>query len=149
MSTGSASVTINRPPAEVWTAIADITHMGSFSPECNATRWVGDATGPALGARFEGDNAAKIAGRTVKKWTTTSEITACEPDSVFEFVAEGYTTWRYEFAPAGAGTKVTESFSYTAKGFQGFLYEKVLARPRQMVKGMQRTLDAVKTSLEG
>ena len=148
MSTGSASITIDRPPAEVWAAIADITRMGDWSPECIAGRWVGGATGPAIGATFEGDNVAKLAGRTIKKWTTTSEVTACEPGAVFEFVAEGYTTWRYSFEPAGTGTRVTETFDYTAKGFMGFVYDKVLFRPKAMTKGMQRTLERVKAGLE-
>jgi len=152
MTTGSASVTINRPPAEVWAAIADITRMGDWSPECTGGRWVGGATGPAVGAKFEGDNVAKVGKKIVKSWTTTSEVSACETGTLFEFVAEGYTTWRYTFAPAGDGaadaTTVTESFSYSAKGFQGFVYEYVLMRPRMMRKGMQRTLERVKAALE-
>ena len=149
MSSGSAQITINRPPLEVWSAIADVTRMGDWSPECIAGRWVGDATGPAVGANFEGDNIATIAGRTVKKWTTTSKVTACEPGAIFEFIAEGYTTWRYDFAPAGDdSTSVTESFEYTAKGFMGFVYDKVLFRPRAMTKGMNSTLERVKKTLE-
>jgi uncharacterized protein YndB with AHSA1/START domain len=148
MSTGTASITIDRPPAQVWAAIADITRMGEWSPECIAGRWVGGADGPAVGARFEGDNVAKIAGRTVKKWTTTSEVTACEPGACFEFVAEGYTTWRYTLEASGTGTKVTESFDYEAKGFQGFVYDKLLSRPRMMTKGMHGTLQRVKAVLE-
>ncbi|MDO8363275.1 MAG: SRPBCC family protein [Actinomycetota bacterium] len=158
MTTGSASIIINRPPAEAWAAIADITRMGEWSPECTGGRWVGGATGPAVGAKFKGDNVAKVAGRTVKKWTTTSEVTACEPGSSFEFTAEGYTTWRYTFEPAagpgGTGpngsdaTKVTETFAYEAKGFMGFVYEKLLRRSRMMTKGMQRTLERVKATLE-
>jgi ligand-binding SRPBCC domain-containing protein len=148
MSTGSAQITIDRPPAEVWAAIADVTRMGEWSPECIAGRWVAGATGPAVGAKFEGDNVAKVAGRVVKRWTTTSEVTACEPGSSFEFIAEEYTTWRYRFEPAGAGTLVTESFEYTAKGFMGVMYDTVLFRPRMMSKGMQATLERVKVALE-
>ncbi len=149
MSSGSAQVTINRPANEVWAAIADVTRMGDWSPECIAGRWVGGATGPASGAKFEGDNVAKVAGRTVKKWTTTSEVTACEPGVVFEFVAEGYTTWRYDFVSAGDNsTTVTESFDYTAKGFMGVVYDRLLSRPKAMTKGMNSTLERVKTALE-
>lgn len=148
MITGSASVTIDRPALEVFAAVADITRIGEWSPECTSGRWVGGATGPAMGAKFEGDNKAVIAGITLKKWTTTSEVTACVPGEVFEFVAEGFTTWRYELQPDGAGTKVTESFSFDAsKGFQGFLYEKVMRRSSTMTKGMQRTLEQLKSSL--
>jgi uncharacterized protein YndB with AHSA1/START domain len=148
MSDGSASVVINRSPAEVWAVVADITRMGEWSPECVAARWVEGATGPVLGAKFAGDNEAKVAGRTLKRWTTTSEVTACEPGSVFEFVAEGYTTWRYEMEASGVGTRLTERFQYEPKGTQGFLYEKVLRRPLMMTKGMQQTLDRIKAALE-
>ena len=34
------------------------------------------------------DNEAKLGPITLKKWTTTSEITAYEPGEVFEFVTE-------------------------------------------------------------
>jgi len=148
MSIGSVSITIDRPAAEVWAAIADITRMGDWSPECIAGRWADGATGPAVGATFEGDNVARIAGRTIKRWTTTSQVTACEPGVCFEFVAEGYTTWRYELEPVGSGTRVTESFNYTAKGFQGFVYDRLLMRPKAMTKGMQRTLERIKAALE-
>ncbi len=146
-STGSASIEIPRTPDEVWSAITDITRMGEWSPECIGGRWVGGATGPAVGAKFEGDNELKLAGRTLKKWTTTSLVTACEPGAVFEFISEGYTTWRYQFTAAGSGTRVTESFSFESKGLQGFLYNTVLQRPRSIVKGMRKTLERVKAAL--
>ena len=149
MSRGSASVQIDREPAVVFAAIADVTRMGEWSPECTAARWTDGATGPAVGAKFEGDNRVAVAGITVKKWTTTSEVTACVPGQVFEFTAEGYTTWRYELEPSGTGTKVTESYEYAPmSGAQKFAYETLMRRPTAMVKGMQRTLDRIKQSLE-
>ncbi len=149
LSTGSASVVINRAPADVWAAVTDITRMGDWSPECTGGRWVAGATGPAVGATFEGDNKARFAGRTIKAWTTTSEVTECEPGMIFTFVAEGYTTWRYALEPSGSGTKVTESFSFVPTGLQGFIYKKLLRRDAAMTKGMQRTLERIKTVLEG
>ncbi len=151
MPTGSASIIIDRPPLEVWAAVADITRMGDFSPECIAGRWAGGASGPVVGARFEGDNVAKIAGRTLKTWTTTSEVTACEPGHEFTFVAEGLTTWTYRFEPsgsAGSSTKVTETFDYEQTGVMGFVYERILMRSKSMTKGMQRTLERIKAALE-
>jgi hypothetical protein len=147
MKTGTASVVIDRAPDEVWRAIADVTRMGEWSPECIACRWVG-VDGPAMGASFEGDNVARVAGRTVKTWTTTSQVTACEPGRVFEFVAEGLTTWRYELQPEGGGTRVTETFSYEPSGLQGFFYETILRRTAGMTKGMERTLARLETVLE-
>lgn len=147
--TGSASVTIDRPPADVFAAIADVTRMGEWSPENTGARWVDGADGPTVGARFEGDNEAKLGPVTLKKWTTTSEVTAYEPVSLFEFVAEGYTTWRYEFEAVGDGTKVTESVSHPPyAGWQKFAYETVMRRSTAIVKDMQRTLDHLKAALE-
>ncbi|MEP6623652.1 MAG: SRPBCC family protein [Acidimicrobiia bacterium] len=149
MARGSESVEIDRGPAAVFAAIVDVTRIGEWSPECVGARWIGDATGPAVGAKFEGDNRAEVAGITVKKWTTTSEVTEYVPDRVFAFSAEGYTTWRYELEPRGAGTLVTESFEYSAQpGAQTFIYETLLRRPAAMRKGMRRTLDRIKASVE-
>ena len=60
MVEGSASMVINRPVSEVFDAVADITRMGEWSPECTGGRWVAPATGPSVGAKFEGDNMVKL-----------------------------------------------------------------------------------------
>jgi len=147
--TGSASITIDRSLAEVFAAVSDITRMGEWSPECVACRWAEGVDGPALGSEFSGDNVAKVGPLTLKKWTTTSEITAYEPDAVFEFVAEGYSTWRYELEDRGGSTVVTESFSFPPpEGVQKFLYETVMRRSKNMVKGMDATLGRLKAALE-
>ncbi len=146
---GSATAVINKAPEEVFALISDITRTGEWSPECTGGRWIGEATVPGIGAKFEGDNALKIAGVTLKKWTTTSAVTAYEPGKVFEFLAEEYTTWRYEIEAVDGGSLVTESFAFeTKKAWEKFLYTTLLRRHVGMVKGMQKTLDAMKASLE-
>lgn len=147
--TGSASITIDRPVAEVFAAVSDITRMGEWSPECVACRWEEGVDGPATGAVFSGDNVAKAGPITLKRWTTSSEVTAYEPDAVFEFVAEGYSTWRYEFHAHGGSTVVTESFSFPPpEGTKKFVYETVMRRSKSMVKGMDATLGRLKAALE-
>jgi hypothetical protein len=149
MKTGSVCTEINQTPQAVWEAIADVTRMGEWSPECISGRWVGGATSPAVGARFEGDNVFKLAGRTLKEWTTTSEVTACEPGKVFEFVAAEMTTWRYSIEPTATGSRVTESVSYKAEGFmEGFVYGVLMQRHTALVKGMAKTLARIKAALE-
>ena len=149
MAQGSASVDIKRDPNVVFSAIADVTRMGEWSPECTAGRWVSGATDPAIGAKFEGDNRIAVFGLTLKKWTTTSEVTACVPGEVFEFIAEGYTTWRYRLEPSTTGTKVTESYDYESPGgMQKFAFETLLRRPAAIVRGMQSTLERLKQSVE-
>jgi uncharacterized protein YndB with AHSA1/START domain len=147
--TGSASITIDRPVAEVFEAVVDITRMGEWSPECVACRWADGVDGPAVGATFNGDNVAKAGPITLKRWTTSSEITGYEPEALFEFVAEGYSTWRYEFEARDGSTVVTESFSFPPPtGVQKFLYETVMRRSASMVKGMDATLGRLKAALE-
>ena len=149
MLTASTTTVIRRPAADVFAAVADITRMGEWSPECTAGRWVAPATGPALGAQFEGDNIAKVGPITLKKWTTTAEVTECVPNQVFEFFAEGYTTWRYEFVERDGSTSVTESCSYApSEGWKKFAYETVLRRPQVVARGREQTLARLKTALE-
>ena len=146
--TGMASITIDCSVSEVFAAITDVTRMGEWSPENTGARWV-DAVGPALGAKFEGDNEAKLGPLTLKKWTTTSEVTAFEEPAVFEFVAEGYTKWRYEFSEGASGTTVTETVSYPAySGIQKVLFNVLGSRQKQIVRGMEKTLAQLKASLE-
>jgi len=149
MTEGSASTVINRSAAEVFAALSDVTRMGDWSPECTGGRWVAPADGPAVGARFEGDNIAKAGPLTLKRWTTTSEVTDCVPDEVFEFVAEGYTTWRYELAEHDGTTTVTESFRHAPyEGWQKLVYGTLARRSAAMVKGMEQTLSRMKEALE-
>lgn len=148
--TGSATTAIAAPITEVYAAVADVTRIGEWSPECTACRWIGDPTGPVVGAKFEGDNVAKMGPITVKRWTTVSEVIDAEPNASFEFSAEGYTTWRYAFVEQDGATVVTESFSYPQyDGWQKFVYGRLLNRQKGMVRGMQATLDRIKQSLEG
>ena len=147
--TGSATTTIAAPISAVFAAVTDITRMGEWSPECVACRWVDDATGPTVGAKFEGDNVAAVGPVTLKLWTTTSEVIDIEANASFEFIAEGYSTWRYEFAEREGATIVIESFSYPpCSGWQKFVYGRLLNRSRGITTGMQATLDRIKESLE-
>ena len=123
---GSATTTIAAPIADVFAAVTDVTRMGEWSPECVACRWVGGATGPAVGAKFEGDNVATLGPITLKRWTTTSEVVEVEPNSSFEFVAEGYSSWRYDFVERDGATIVTESFSHPPYvGWQKWVYGRL------------------------
>ena len=48
-----------------------------------------------------------------------------------------------------AGTVVTaEIFEFEQKGVMGFVYERIMMRSKSMTKGMQRTLERVKSALE-
>src|ERR1700741_138242 len=111
---GSATVHMAAPADKIWDLIADVRNTGRFSPETFEAEWLDGATGPAKGARFRGH--VKRNGIGPVYWTEAT-VTECEPGRVFEFgvgkPGKALNTWRYELAPAGDGTDVTESFRLT------------------------------------
>ncbi len=147
--TGSATTTIAAPISDVYDAVTDVSRMGEWSPECVACRWVGGATGPSVGAKFEGDNVATVGPITLKRWTTTCEVVEARPNSTFAFIAEGNSTWRYEFAERDGATIVTESFSHPPYvGWQKWVYGRLANRQKAMTTGMDATLGRIKQALE-
>jgi hypothetical protein len=79
-------------------------------PENRGGSWVKDATGPALGAVFLGNNRKRI-----RRWCTTVTVIACEPGKVFEFAVTAeplaLAKWRYEFEETDSGCRLTESWA--------------------------------------
>ncbi len=146
----SVSRTINAPAEQLWKMVSDITRMGDWSPETTSGTWVKGASGPALGARFKGDN--NNAGKT---WSIVCEVTACEPGKSFAFDATAgpirYANWRYDFETTDAGTVVTESV--TDK--RGRVFKKVGAkisgvsdRATHNKRTMTETLEALAAAAE-
>lgn len=147
----SVSLHIDAPPEKVWGLVADITKMGTYSPEVFEAEWLGGATGPAQGARYRGHVKRNEKGPT---YWTTCEVTECKPGEVFEFAVmlreKVVNTWRYEFKPGSSGgTEATESFRLADNLFTklwrplgGFL------RERRNRRDMLRTLERVKAAAE-
>jgi uncharacterized protein YndB with AHSA1/START domain len=106
-------ITVDRiiaaPPDELWTRVTDPAGMGDLSPESAGGKWLKGATGPAVGAKFKGDNR-----NGKKKWSTTGTVVECEPGRVYAFdVTAGpfkVSRWTYRFEPAEGGCKVTETW---------------------------------------
>jgi hypothetical protein len=105
----AVSLDIAAPAETVWALVSDLPRMGEWSPENAGGKWVKGATGPALGAVFEGTNKSGF-----RRWSTMVTVIACEPGVVFEFaVTSGplaVASWRYEFEATDAGCRVTESW---------------------------------------
>lgn len=96
-------------PQAVFDAISDVTRMGEWSPECYACEWIEGATGPAVGAKFDGHNR-----NGDKEWTTQGEIVECVPGErfVFHALARGFhfATWGYQIEATENGCRVTEAW---------------------------------------
>lgn len=142
----SASIEVNAAPEVVWGLIADITRMGEWSPECVRAEWEDGATGPAAGAHFHGYNRAGTF-----EWDAPCIVTECEPGKVFAFTVprDGTTKsqWRFELAPSGAGTALTESFDVPRINVEGSP-ANFEGRFESLVEGIKATIGNIKAAAE-
>ena len=136
----SDSITINRPPDDVYAIVSDVTRVGELSPVCKASTWDDASKAGTEGAWFTGTNAI---GEDIT-WDTHCQVVAAKPGQEFAFVNHGregdmeLVRWGYLFEPDGDGTKVTESW-------------KVLPDYPTMVRGHAPDMDDgdVKARIDG
>jgi hypothetical protein len=136
-------------PEQVYALVSDLPNMGRFSPENTGGRWVKGATGPTVGAKFEGTNAI---GK--KKWKTLATVTAAQPATVFAFdvVAAGCKVagWGFALEPADGGTKVTHFWDDHRNPVIAKLTGLALGVKDRAVHNranMERTLDGIAAAL--
>ncbi len=146
----SVSLRIAAAPERLYEIVSDITQMGRLSPECTGGKWLGDASGPAVGARFRGRNK-----RGIMRWSTTSEVVAAEPGKEFAFeTGDSGTRWTYRFEPDGDGTLVTESRAafkerpLVARVFTRFALGGIDEHDDELRAGMLATLERLKSVAE-
>jgi hypothetical protein len=142
----SASIEVRAAPEVVWDLVADITRMGEWSPECVRAEWENGATGPAVGAHFHGYNRAGTF-----EWDVPGIVTECERAQVFAFaVPRGgamVNSWRFDFAPSGAGTTLTESFDVPAINVEGSP-ANFDGRFEMLVKAINKSIANIKAAAE-
>jgi hypothetical protein len=146
----NARTDIAAAPEAVWTLISDVTRMGEWSPEATGAEWKGGATGPALGARFAGTNA-----NGTKSWTTTCEVTTCDPGRAFGFRVKAgglkVAQWDYRIEPTATGCTMTETWTDERGAlvtWLGKLVTGVADREAHNRAGMEQTLAALKAAAE-
>jgi carbon monoxide dehydrogenase subunit G len=107
----SDSITIERPPADVYAIVSDVTRVGELSPVCQTCTWDDPSQAGHAGAWFTGHNA--IGELT---WDTHCQVVAAEPGREFTFVNHGrdgdaeLVRWSYAFDTRGDATLTTESW---------------------------------------
>lgn len=144
------SLRIDAAPERIYEIVSDVAGMGRLSPECTGGRWLGGATGPAVGARFKGTNRRGIA-----RWSTTNEVVAATPGREFAFeTQQSGTRWGYRMEPDGDGTVVTESRAafkarpFLARFFSVLALGGVGDHDQEMRDGMRKTLERLKEVAE-
>jgi hypothetical protein len=147
------SAVVATRPEDVYALVADVTRMPEFSPEVVSCRWLGNADGPAVGARFEAVNAS-TAG---KRWKNRPVVTVAEPGREFAFSRSepfaGTIVWRYRFEPEGEGTRVVESYEVErpVSRLGWLVIERIFQggnRREALRAGMRTTLDRIRAAAE-
>lgn len=150
----SVTVHMNAPIDDVWGLVSDVTRIGEFSPETLEAEWLGDATGPAVGARFRGH--VKRNGRGPMYWTSCTVSVCDEPaDGRAAFAFDVGTaratviSWGYELAEADGGTDVTEFFALAPTAATK-AYWALLGRARGKTnrRNMTQTLERIRSVVE-
>ena len=150
MSDAEATTTIAADPVKVYNLVADLPRMGEWSPENTGGKWVDGASGPAVGARFRGNNK-----RGVLRWSTTVKVTDATPGKRFAFdVTYGpvpISHWEYTFEPDAGGCRVTESWDERRPTWMKIGSIPVMAvadRAKHNTRNMEATLAALKVAAE-
>ena len=146
----SGSITVARPPKDLYDMVSDVTRMGEWSPICKACWW-DEGDGPRKGAWFTGRN--EVPERT---WETRSEVVVADPGREFAFVVSATgTRWGYTFTPVDGGTEVTESWELPPTGVAFFeerygeeAEAQIATRSETARAGIEATLAGIKKVAE-
>ena len=124
--------------------------MGRWSPECTGGKWVGGATGPAVGARFKGSNR-----HGVMRWTTHCRSRRPSAGKAFEWEVKesGHAVGLpVRAAPATARSSPSTASRRSATPFYIKLVQQsgLIGRNREqlLVDGMRQTLERLKAAAE-
>jgi hypothetical protein len=151
--------------ADAWQLVCDIGRIGEFSPECVGARWLDDASGPAVGARFEGTNRV-IAGDDEVIWIRPCTVSAFTDGEQFAYVVgdrfdgTGATEWEFRIDGGTEGTcRITQTFRHLPDGLSGLrsqadaqpedAAELVRGRTESLRSGMRQTLERMRACLAG
>jgi uncharacterized protein YndB with AHSA1/START domain len=151
VSDAQATTEIAAPAEKVWSLVSDLPRMGEWSPENTGGRWIGGASGPAIGAKFRGSNK-----KGLRRWSTTCVVTAADAGKRFTFDVNygpvAISTWDYTFTDTGNGTTVVEEWTDRRPAWMklgAVPVMGVLDRAAHNRRGMEHTLAELKRAAEG
>ncbi len=157
----SDSIVIDVGPSAIYAQVSNPELMGGWSPE-NLGTTVSDTRQQAyVGMVFDGRNK-----RGAFRWTTRCTVTAADPGERFAFRVHAIgvktprlpgpiATWEYRFEPAGAGTRVTETWTDDRRSWPDPLanaFDKIATRGRTFAAfqrgNIRTTLRSLKKVME-
>ena len=163
----TASVEVDCEPEAAWALITTIERTGEFSPECVNAKWIDGASGPSVGARFEGTNhvVTTYEGKDYDyTWVRPCTVTVAKRSTRFSYmVGDRYDgtpacAWDVEIEPTANGCRITQHFQHLPRGFSGARHaadanparaeQIVHDRAQDLTDGMNQTLRVMKHVLE-
>ncbi len=150
---------LDADPTSAWAAVCDITLPVRCSGELQSATWLDGATGPVVGARFEGVNRNEHLG----EWTTVSTVVEVEPGrrwvwEVADAHSPPWSRWGFEVDPVRDGV-VVRQWSRIGPGRSGLSLaidampdregRIVEVRLAELAEAMRSNLAAVAASLAG
>jgi hypothetical protein len=107
----SETISINRPSADLYAIVSDVTRAGELSPVCQLGTWDDPAQAGQVGAWFTGHNAIGEVS-----WDTRCKVIVADPNHYFAFINFGpdgddeLVRWGFSLEERSGGTEVTESW---------------------------------------
>lgn len=151
LTTDSAEIVIREAPDRLYGIVSDLPRMGEWTAECERVEWTDGSTGPREGATFVGHN--RTGPRKMIRWSRRGRVLAAEPGREFAFATQeggrDSTIWRYRFEAVDGGTRVTESYEVLQVPVWARILDGPLNRHREIQLNMQRTLQQLKSIVEG
>jgi uncharacterized protein YndB with AHSA1/START domain len=127
---------VDRPPAELYALVADPHRHAELDGSGTVGKTVKGPERLSAGDKFSVN--MKMFGLPYR---ITSKVTHVVPDSVLEWKHPAGHKWRWEFESTDAGTRVTETFDYSAlPGIQAKALE-ALGFPKRNGDGVRQTLE--------
>ncbi|MGH9020477.1 MAG: SRPBCC family protein [Acidimicrobiales bacterium] len=134
------TIDIAAAPVAAFAALSDLASMGRRSPENTGGQWL-NGDGPALGARFRGDNT-----HGDDSWSTVATVTEYDPPRRFAFEVKygvlKVSRWAFDVEATDAGCRVTEHW----RDQRGYLLKRDAAK--NDYDRVEFTRESIRTTLE-
>ena len=147
------SIDIDAPPSKVWGMVTALDRYGEWSSENTGGYWRKGSDGEP-GTGEVGDMFVGINRRDGEEWKAPVEIIRRVDNEDFAFVTGGLeyniVLWRYQLAPKGDGTTLTET--WTLRKLSPRMVEhgqgEVDQRSHNARTSIRATLEAMKAAAE-
>ncbi|MGJ4051230.1 SRPBCC family protein [Corynebacterium macclintockiae] len=154
----SASIDVNAPVSKVWEHVADVSAMGTRSPQCKKMILL-KGRGGAGAAPAPGSITINLNRQGFLWWPTWAVVTEVQPGRVFEFkIPLNGSHWRFELTESADGSRTTLTEKRHIPGGNTSLISRALVATALggekkfeagLQEGIEQTIRAIARDAEG